>query len=369
MPSLLAKVINWLRPRDGWAPFLLTLAALLCQPAALSAGGDSDQIVSLILLVLLALLTGLGLARSRLSARHAAILGGLSGLLLVALAVGRILPPLTLLWSELGYAYGWFQDWLRGELGWPLPFSATLAFAWQRVGALGTRLWWWGRVVAGDAQTQDQILAHLLTAYLVWAASVFATWQVYRRRLALQGLAPVGVIITVVAFFRGNMAYFYLAVYLFCTLWLVAICRLWRHTARWNQRGTDYPESLGMELTISYGPWLIMILVLATLFPVVYPRQLHEGFWQLAEGPWERVVSGAERFVGPIDDGYPGGPGTGPGEGGELPSARLLTGSPQLSDTPVLYVNTSDPEPPPQESGRADHPLPVHPRRYWRSRT
>ena len=359
MPSLLARTINWLRPRDGWAPFLLTLTALLCQPAALSTGGNSDEVVSLILLAPLALLTGLGLARSRISARGAAALGGLLGLLLVLLAVGRIPPPLSLLWSEAGYALSWVKDWLQGEITAPLPFATALTFSWQRASALGTRLWWWGQAVTGDARTQDQIVVQLLIAYLVWAASIFATWQVYRRHSALLGLAPAGIIITTVAFFRGNMAFFYLAVYLFCTLWLVALCRLWTHTERWDQQGTDYPESLEMELAISYGPWLVMLLVLASLFPVIYPHWMHQAFWEVAEEPWERVVTGAERFVGPIDDGYPGGPGYGPGEGGELPSAHLLTGGPKLSDVPVLYVSTSDPPPPNQEPEQQGEPLPV----------
>ena len=369
MASLLARIVNRLRPRDGWAPFLLTLVALLCLPAVLIQQGSGAEGASLIPLTVLALLLGFKLARSRLSARSAAILGGLLGLLLVMLAVGRILPPLSLLWNEVGYAFGWLKDWLQGEIAWPPPFSTALAFAWQRASTLGTRLWWWGQAVAGDAQTQDQIVLQLLTAYLVWAAVLFATWQIYRRHSALLGLAPAGTIIAVAAFFSGDMAVFYLAVYLFCTLWLVAICRLWTQTEHWERQGTDYPDSLGLELTISYGPWLVMILVVAAIFPVIYPHRIHQAFWDVAEEPWERVVDVAERFVGPLEDSYPGGPGYRPGEGGELPSAHLLTGGPELSDTLVLYVTTSDPAPPRQEPEQPGEPLAVYPRRYWRSQT
>ena len=369
MASLLARIVNRLRPRDGWGPFLLTLVALLCLPAILIQQGSGTEDASLIPLAVLALLLGFRLARSRLSPRSAAILGGLLGLLLVVLAVGRILPPLSLLWNEAGYAFGWLKDWLQGEIAWPLPFSTALAFAWQRASTLGTRLWWWGQAVAGDAQTQDRIVLQLLTAYLVWAAALFATWQIYRRHSALLGLAPAGLIIAIVAFFRGDMAFFYLAIYLFCTLWLVALCRLWTQTEDWDRQGTDYPDGLGMELTIAYGPWLVMILVVAAIFPVIYPHRIHQAFWDVAEEPWERAVSVAERFVGPLEDSYPGSLGYGPGEGGELPSAHLLTGGPELSDTLVLYVTTSDPPPPRQEPEQPGEPLPVYPRRYWRSRT
>jgi transglutaminase-like putative cysteine protease len=338
-------------------------------PAAMSVKGNSDEIGNLILPVMLGLLLGLWLARSRISTRGATLVGALLGMVLVVLAVGRILPPFTLLWREVGYALEWSRDWLGGDIAWPAPFSTALAVAWQRAGAFGNRLWWWGQAVTGNAPNQDRIVVQLLIAYLVWAASLFAAWQVYRRRSALFGLAPAGIIVTVVAFFRGEMAFFYLAVYLFCTLWLVAISRLWRQTERWDQQGIDYPGGLGLELTLSLGPWLLVIVILAAFFPVLYPHRLHQAFWEAAEEPWERVVDGAERFAGPIDDGYPGGPGYQPGEGGELPSAHLLTGGPDLSEKPVLYVSSSDPAPPREEPDQAGTPKPVYPRRYWRSRT
>ena len=369
MAALLARIVNRLRPRDGWAPFLLTLVALLCLPAALIQQSSGAENASLIPLAVLALLLGFRLARSQLSGRSAAILGGLLGLLLVVLAVGRILPPLSLLSNEVGYAFGWLKDWVQGEMARPLPFSTALAFAVQRASTLGTRLWWWGQAVAGDAQTQDRIVLQLLTAYLVWAAALFATWQIYRRHAALLGLAPTGFIIAIVAFFGGDMAIFYLAAYLSCTLWLVAICRLWTQTENWDRQGTDYPASLGMELTISYGPWLVMILVVAAIFPVVYPHRVHQAFWEVAEEPWERAVHVVERFAGPLEDSYPGGSSYGPGEGGELPSAHLLTGGPELSDALVLYVTTSDPPPPRQDPEQPGEPVPVYPRRYWRSLT
>ena len=41
MLSLLARIVDRLRPRDGWAPLLLTLVALLCLPAALIQQSDA----------------------------------------------------------------------------------------------------------------------------------------------------------------------------------------------------------------------------------------------------------------------------------------------------------------------------------------
>jgi transglutaminase-like putative cysteine protease len=366
MASLLARLISRFRPRDGWLPLLLILTALLCLPAALSVQGDSDEAVGLFLIAILALILGLRLARGRLSARNAALLGGPLGLLLMVIVVGRVLPPLAVLWNEVAPSFDWLKGRFQGEPVTPLPFSTAAAFAWQRLSTFGTRIWWWAQAVGGDIPSQDPILRQLLTAALVWATAFIATWKVYRRQSALLGLSPVVATVAVAAFFSGGMALFYLVVALLCTLWLAAICRLWTQTAWWDQQGTDYPESLGLELILSFGPWLVIILLVAAFFPVIYPHNIHRAFWEVAEDPWERAVQVAERFVGPIEDEYPASLGARPGESGELPSAHLLTGGPELGESLVLYVATSDPPPP--RPDREGETLAGTPRRYWRAR-
>jgi len=367
--SLLTWFMNRFRPRNGWLSLLLTLTALLCLPASLSVQGDSDEAVGLFLLAILALILGLRLARSRLSATSAAMLGGLLGLLLMVIVVARVLPPLALLWNEVATSFDWLKARFQGEPAMPLPFSIAAGFVWQRLSTFGTRIWWWAQAVAGDVPSQDPIVRQLLTAALVWATAFTATWKVYRRQAALLGLAPVVAIIAVAAFFSGGMALFYLVVALFCAVWLAAACRLWTQTARWDQQGTDYPDGLGLELVLSYGPWLAIILLVAAFFPVIYPHNIHRAFWEVAEEPWERAVRLAERFVGPIEDGYPASLGARPGESGELPSAHLLTSGPELGESIVLYVTTSDPPPPRLQPGEGNELTPIGPRRYWRART
>ena len=355
--------------RDGWVALLLTTIALLCLPAALGAESDDAGVGTLILLVLLALPLGLRLAGSRLSGKSAALLGTALGLLLVVLAVGRILPPFALLWKDLGNAVGLLSDWLHGEAVEPALSADAASFAWQRLSALGTRLWWWGQATASDAGDQDPVVRDMLTALLVWCAALFGTWQIFRRRSALLGLAPAATIVVIAAFFRGGMALFYLVVALYCMFWLAAICRLWTQTERWEEQGTDYPDGLGLELLLAYAPWVTLIVLVAAFFPVLYPHPVHRAFWKVAEEPWEQAVHVAERFVGPIDDEVPGGVGYRPGEGGELPSAHLLSGGPKLGQTIVFYVTTSDPAPPPSEPDQEDGLLAGYPRRYWRAHT
>jgi transglutaminase-like putative cysteine protease len=369
MSAALAWLINRLRPREGWAPFLLLLVTVLSVPAALLGANDTTDPVGLIFLTALAVVIGLRFARSRLSARAAGILGGLLGIALTLILVGRLLPSLSALWSELGYALQWHQDRLNGVIRWPFPFASTAGFLWQKLNSLGLRLWWWGQTVAGGGLTQDRIVLHLLTAFLAWSSALFATWQIYRRRSAVTGLVPGGAAMAIIAFFRGGLSVFYLVVYLFCTLWLLAICHLWTARERWERTGTDYPGNLGMEMTFSLTPLLVAVLAVAALFPVVYSHPLREGFWRLMDAPWSHVERVAERFFGPIESGYATGVGSGIGTGGELPRSHLLGGRPELGETLVLYVSTNDPPPPPPVPDEVEEPEPAHPRRYWRGQT
>jgi transglutaminase-like putative cysteine protease len=369
MAAALAWLINRFRPREGWASFLLLLVTVLSVPAALLGANDTTDPVGLIFLTALAVVVGLRFARSRISARAAAILGGLLGIALTLILVGRLLPSLSMLWSELGYAVEWHQDRLNGVIRWPLPFASTAGFLWQKLNSLGQRLWWWGQTVAGGGQTLDRIVLLLLTSFLAWSSALFATWQIYRRRSAATGLVPGGAAVAIIAFFRGGLSVFYLAVYLFCTLCLLAICHLWAAQERWERTGTDYPGNLGVELTFSLTPLLIVVLAVAVLFPVVYSNPLSEGFWRLMDAPWSRVERVAEQFFGPIESGYSTGVGSGAGTGGELPRSHLLGGGPELGETIVLYVSTNDPPPPTPVSDEVEEPEPAYPHRYWRGRT
>jgi transglutaminase-like putative cysteine protease len=371
MAEILAWLVHRFRPREGWPPFLLILTAVLCLPAALLIGGDGSGATGLIVLTGLAVLLGLRLVRSRLSARYVILLGGLLGVGLAILVVGRLLPPLSVLADEIGYTARWLQRWRRAVLGWPLPLASPALFVWQQINALGIRIWWWVQIATGGGQAQNRVVLQLLSAFLVWSFALFATWQIYRRRAALLGLLPSGIVTAIVAFFQGGMAIFYLVTYLFCTLWLVAICHLWTNRDRWEQRDTDHPGGLGTELTLALAPFLTLVIIAAAFLPVVYVHPVREAFWRAMDAPWSRVERVAEQFFGPIESGYASGvsAGTSASTGGGLPRSHLLGSGPELGETVVLYVSTTDLPPPPPPSEGSEESQPAYPRRYWRSET
>lgn len=368
MAELLILLANRFRPREGWPAMLLTLVAVFCLPAVILGAEESLDSKGLLILTALAAFLTLRLVRSRASGRQTALVLTLLGAAFTLILVGRLLPPLSLIFRELGYLGQRLT--LSGETSGasPAPFATTAGFVWQRLGSLGARFWWWSQTIGSGSPAGDPLAFELLGTALCWACGSLIVWHVYRRRTPLIGILPGGAIIAVAAFFRPGLALFYLLVYLFCTLWLTAACHLWTSRERWETTGTDYPGNLGAELVIVLAPGITLILLLAAFFPVIQPHQVREAFWRVMDEPWSRVERAAESIFGPIESGYPG-PGGGYGPGGQLPRAHLLGGGPELSETIVMYVTTNDPAPPRPETKSSEVPEPAAPRRYWRSET
>jgi transglutaminase-like putative cysteine protease len=363
--ELLAALLAGLRPREGWGPFLLALTAVLCLPAALlsarQAGGQEGG-SGLFAAALLALAVAVRLARSRVTARGASAAAALLGTVAATAIVGRLVPPLGLLWREAVGLYVWLRD-LPRSLAQEPPLAELGATLWQQLQTLGTRLWWSTR----DGGAADPVLGELLVALLAWGCAFFAAWQIYRHRRALVGLLPAGVAAAVVAFFQGGMPVFYLFCLILCSLWLAAIQRLGREQEAWDRTGTDYPDALHVETSMVLVPWLVGILLLAAVVPVVRLNPVRDAFWRHMDGPWSRLQAEAGRYVGPIDpDGVLGSGPSRTGSAGALPRSHLLGAGPELREVEVLRVRTGDPPPEPDAAAAPSEP---YPRRYWRRTT
>jgi transglutaminase-like putative cysteine protease len=360
MRQLPGWFLKRIRPREGWAIFFMVLAALTCPAAALTQVTREIGAERLLLLTFLAALAGLVLAHSRLPAGWGALVGAFLGAGLIVVVLGELLPPLSLLWREIGNLAAWLQHGgsRQGALTMPLP-SATAGFVWQRLAGFGERLWAWVQAV-GASESEDRIGFLLLAALLAWGLSLFGSWQVFRQRAPIAGLLPSGIGVVLIVFLSGGGTMF-LLVYLFSLLGLLAAVHLWTRQQQWEQSGTDYPGNLGLDVGQVVFPWLVVLLFVAGVFPVLHVRSASIAFGRLLDRPWSAVEQASKRLFGVIDSPYPGGFAP-----NRLPNEHLLGGGPELDKVIVLYVKTNDPAPLPPEVEESEPPATATPARYWR---
>ena len=350
-----------LRPPNGWIAFMLVLAALLCLPLALmqaarqwqppaAVAGLESIVVELLVLTIAAALACLIVGQSQLAGRASWVLGGGLGLALAAVLVGQLLPPFDIITADLQTGLLWLRAWQGRVIGWPLPVPGSVEYGWQQLASLGGQVVWDIQSLLQGPTFWSSTTYHLLATWAAWLIAYAATWFLYRRQLVLAGLAPSGILLTLLVFVYLGAAP-YLIAYLFCTLWLEALGQLWQKKAHWEERGTDYPGSLGVELVLAATPWILVAIVLASFFPI-------KGFWTVSNAFWD----GVEQVFGPLEGGYGGGP----PRYGAMPQVHLLGGGPELGETVVLYVNTDDPPPPRPDAEPLEGPAPAIPARYWK---
>lgn len=360
MRTLLMRPLKRLRPREGWAILFMALAALACPSAALMQVTRDIGAERLLMLTVTAALIGLALARSRLPAGRAALVGALLGTGLLVVVLGRLLPPLSLLWPEAEGLMAWLQrgGWQQRPVAIPFP-HATADFVWQRIADFGVQLGAWLHAVAAGEAT-DRIGFLLIAGLLAWGLSLFGSWQIFRRQAPIAGLLPSGTGVVLIVFLSGGGTMFLIA-YMFCLLGLLAALHLWTRQQEWEQSGTDYPGDLGFDLAQVVLPWLAAILLMAGFFPVLQIRPASVAFGRLLYRPWSAVEQISNRLFGVIDSPYPGGYSP-----NRLPNEHLLSGGPEMGRTVVFYVKTNDPVPLPPEAEEAGMPATLTPPRYWR---
>ena len=91
------RIPAWLfehyQPQEGWLHFLLAMVSVSCLPLALVWANEDVDAAGLLVLTVVAAALALRSARSRLSSWAVAFLSSISGLTLVAILAGQLVPP------------------------------------------------------------------------------------------------------------------------------------------------------------------------------------------------------------------------------------------------------------------------------------
>jgi len=329
----MAWLVNRLRPREGWGPFLLLLATVLCLPAAAMAAewvpGDE----------------------------------GWLPLAFVALLVGR--------WLALREDWGW-DVWL--PVGISLGLLAALSAAAHVVlflpgsgeAAFGFARRWvaWLEAAFTGGSSDDPDVFLFYAALLCWVAVLLAAWAFYRRQHPLLALLPLAMLSALTVFYSGQ-GISLLVGQLGCGVLLLAVGNLTQSRRTWEAAGVDYATGLGFDVLVVALPVASLVVLLSLFGPLLSVRSISDWARRSFEEPSARVEETAGRLFGGVSPpkGPSGGEGVGTAISSYLPQTRLLGGRPDLLDEVVMMVWTDEPPPPPDDRPSELYDLPPY---YWR---
>lgn len=322
------------QPREGWLVFLAALGTLLLLPVAVGAAPWVPGLGWLLAAVfLVAFLAAFGLTRLRwrqverprppavrLSGRVYGGIWALLGPVVVTLLAGWPEAP-ALPADTAWYAAPWVKD---GQ-------------AWLE---MATRLMQWVRDVRGQVAAQDNAVFGWLAGLLAWSVVGWAVWWLFVRRRVFVALLPTGTLLATHLFYtlEGRWS---LAAFLASMAFLMALLQYVEREAGWQRGGLDFSTSIFSD-TLLTGFFVALVIFALTLpMPHLAFGPTARWFNAITTRPVQRLERAGQRLFPGLRRGTYDLVATGGGSGG-LPRSFLLGSGPELSEQPVLRVQTSD---------------------------
>ncbi len=351
------RLVRWLvrhQPREGWLAFLAAWGTLLILPAAVGAAPWVPGLGWLLaVVVLVGFPAAFGLSHlpwrqqarprpssSTLSGRLFGVVWALLGLLVVTLLAG---------WPEapaLPAGTPWYAaPWVKA------------AQAWLE---MATRLVQWAMDVRGQGAAQDNAVFGWLAGVLTWGVVGWAVWWLFVRRRAFVALLPAGTLLATHLFYtlEGRWS---LAAFVAAMAFLMALLQYVDREAAWQQTGLDFSTSIYSD-TLLTGFFVALVIFALTLpMPRLVFAPTARWFNEITARPAQTLERAGQRLFPGLRRGTRDLVATGGGSGG-LPRSFLLGSGPELSQQPVLRVQTSDLE---TWLPGAEPPQPP----YWRALT
>jgi hypothetical protein len=298
-----ARVARAISPAEGWASVILLGIVLLCTAWTVARTDVAPDGVSMAVLAVGGLLTGLGLAKLRtpdLLAHLFAILSGVFASLLVALE--RM----------------------------PLGISGQLA----RLGMLGDLgAQWLAQARAGDPLNDPRLLSIMLGA-AVWLVSYTAAWVLFRRGWLTTSLALPGAIALANLGYAPEEGTLPLLVMVVAGTMLAARHAAYRREMEWSRAQLPYPRRTVPRFLIGGIVIALLVAALAWTLPLSTKDSIFGAAWERLNEPLEEVVSRWNDLVSQF-----GGPGDNSGGSySAFGDSFRLGGQLELSDDPVILL-------------------------------
>lgn len=219
-----ALVFDW----EFMVTLFLALGAAAAVSVPLEDGGWRKNMPPLTTVTVISLVTGLLLARSRLSAAVAWPLGILAGASIVA-------------WQTLSMAG-------PGTLG------DRAVNVYDRFGA-------WLDVVNSNQVTNDPLPFNVLVISLTWLGVMLFAWSLYRWHNAWIGLIPGGAALFLDLTLVGDNLTGGIVLYMLFGFLLVMQTNLLASIRQWRREGADFPPMLNLTF-MHFSLWALVILMI-----------------------------------------------------------------------------------------------------------
>lgn len=302
-----------------WPAVLLLIAAIYVAATRLNATHWTEELNIIQTISLVGVIAGLALGKSTFSP-----------------AVVRI----------FAFVYGAFI------IFWQLGLTIGTGVLWpERMMSMGNRLLIILDQIFQQKPVTDNLFFDLLMGFLFWTLSVYAGYSLTRHGNAWRAIIPAGITMIVVHTYDPYLAIrtWFLAGYIFLSLFLIARMHFIHLKYRWKNEGTYLPPYVSIDsLRLGLLTTVILVLFAWTVPAIASAVPQAEQIWLNATRPWmdvrnqlSNVFYSLQASVGVVTDFY----------GDNLPLGR---GNP-LSDTTIMSI-----EAPPRPASNA--------RYYWRSR-
>ena len=325
------------RTKHLFVPGALVLAIAVTFSDSVQDTGWTRHEISYLLVVLTAILFGAATAVSRFRSRTVLAYHLLLSLIVAAESVGRFFPLRMLTQLE--------------------PQISIIQSMHTQIINLLDRLQFWGLAIINRQQIFDNGWLLFCIVLLIWNGFAWFMWSLIRRKRALEGLVPLGLMLGA-NIQLGEEPTSPLVTFTALSCLFIAYMVYYRAHADWRQRKVDYPD-LGYDWSAIAALLTASITVFVFIFPI----------FTTVEG-WRKIADFLERLqIEPISDNAPLPEGPFPSLGREAVSAYTpdmsTIGIPLEKGTDtIMRVRLSDPVPPPPELNIQMTAIPRH---YWRN--
>lgn len=281
MARLLVYIVRRIAPRVGWSLALLSIAAAWSPSIAANEGALSLPSGLIFWAGSAGVLIGLRAGRTRLPGR-VLLLGpvALCVLVFLVVAAGQALPPLSMLWNDLGQLSVAFRQWWQGTPVVELPELLL----WRFLGVALPRFWQELQAAPAAGIPGATLLVSMAGIIATWIGAIVLGWAVARRRpsfIASQPLIGALAIITILNGSKGSGLVIGLGLLL-----LLAVATAHRaHEQHWERVNADYSEELVWDVLGASALVATAVLSLAFLLPTSIPSLVVDLFWPTSELP------------------------------------------------------------------------------------